>query len=262
MNINCSIDQYSHIGSDVALSNFISIGKSIIGNGVSIGHGVFIGDDVIIGDNVIIHPNVVIYSGVTIGSGTEIFPGVFLGKEPKGAGAIARSPVFTKQISIGVNCSIGPNAVIFYDVTVGNNTLFGDGASIREKCRIGSYCIISRYVTVNYETTIGDRTKIMDNTHITGKTTIGNDVFISIMVGTTNDNVVRSAYEEERIVGPQIEDYVVVGVGASFLPAVRIGTGATVAAGAVVTRDVEANTLVAGVPAKFVRHLPTSEKTE
>jgi UDP-3-O-[3-hydroxymyristoyl] glucosamine N-acyltransferase len=255
MEKNFVIDRECILGSNIQFSSFVSIGKAKIGDNVKIGHGVFIDDDVIINNDAVIHPNVVIYPGVTVGAGTEIFPGAFLGKEPKGAGATARSPEFSRQINIGTNCSIGPNAVIFYDVTIGNNTLLGDGASIREKCRIGSYCILSRYVTVNYATTIGDRTKVMDNSHITGKTRIGNDVFISVMVGTTNDNVIRAGYEEDRILGPHIEDHVVVGVGASFLPAVRIGAGATVAAGAVVTRNVEANTLVAGVPAKFVRRL-------
>lgn len=249
------IDQNAIFGSSSKISPFASIGKSIIGNNVKIGQSVFIDDDVTINDNVIIHPNVVIYPGVTIGSGSEIFPGAFLGKEPKGAGATARKPDFNKKIIIGSNCSIGPNSVIYYDVVIGNNTLLGDGASIREKCQIGSYCIISRYVTINYATTIGDRTKIMDGTHITGKAQIGDDVFISVLVGTTNDNIVRAGYEEDRILGPTIENHVVVGVGASFLPAVRIGAGATVAAGAVVTRNVETNTLVAGMPARLVRRL-------
>jgi len=230
------VDTDASIGKQVIIGPFSVIGKSSIGNGC------------------VIHPHVVIADGVSLGARTEVFPGAFLGKEPKGAGALARKPEFDLHVIIGEECSIGPHAVIYYDVEIGSNTLIGDGASIREKCHIGSKCVLSRYVTVNYNTKIGDRTKIMDNTHITGNAVVGSDVFISLMVGTTNDNIVRAGYSS-HVSGPIIEDEVVIGVGANLLPAVRIGKGATVAAGSVVTKDVEPKTLVAGVPARFVRRL-------
>ncbi|MCX7112890.1 MAG: DapH/DapD/GlmU-related protein [Proteobacteria bacterium] len=230
---------------------------AIISNNVIIGPYAVIGK-CFIGEECIIHPHVVIADSVSLGARTEVFPGAFIGKEPKGAGALARKPEFDFHIRIGEECSIGPHAVIYYDVEIGSNTLIGDGASIREKCQIGSKCILSRYVTVNYNTKIGDRTKIMDNTHITGNAFIGSDVFISLMVGTTNDNLVRVGYAN-HVSGPTIEDNVVIGVGASLLPAIKIGKGATVAAGSVVTKDVAPNTLVAGVPARFVRHFEKNE---
>lgn len=152
----------------------------------------------------------------------------------------------------GDECSIGPNAVIFYGVSIGSKTLLGDGASVRENCRIGSRCILSRYVTVNYDTVIGDRTKVMDSSHITGRAVIGNDVFISVMVGTTNDNAIAAGFGD-HIRGPVIEDNAIIGVGASLLPAVQIGSKAIVAAGSVVTKDVKPSTMVAGVPARFVK---------
>ena len=186
----------------------------------------------------------------------EIFPGAYIGKEPKGAGALARTPVFDKRVVIGANSSIGPHAVIYYDVEIGEHTLIGDGASIREKCRIGSRCIISRYVTINYNTTIGNRTKIMDLTHITGNCTIGDDVFVSVLVGTANDNAIgHLGYDENQVVGPALHDGAAVGVGASLLPGVAVGEGAIVGTGAVVAKDVAPKTLVLGVPAKFVRSL-------
>ena len=191
----------------------------------------------------------VISDGVRLGDQVEVFPGAFIGKEPKGAGALARQPKFEHSIVVGDQCSIGPNSVIYFDVEIGRNTLIGDGASIREQCRIGEFCIVSRYVTINYNTRIGDRTKIMDATHITGNSEIGSDVFISILVGTTNDNVVRSGYGA-HITGPIIEDEVIIGAGASLLPGVRLGKGSTVGAGSVVTKDVSAGATVVGAPAK------------
>ncbi len=234
-----AIVQTADIGENVTVDEF-----AVIRPGVRIGPGVHI------------HPHVVIESGVEIAEDVEVFPGAYLGKEPKGAGATARVISFERRVRIGAGSSIGPHVVIFQDVEIGAGTLIGDGASIREQCRVGSRCIVSRYVTVNYNTVIGDRVKIMDMTHITGNVIIGDDVFISVLVGSANDNQMdKRQYEEGRIVGPRVEDHASIGMGASLLPGVRIGEGAIVGSGAVVTRDVEPYTLVLGVPAKAVRSL-------
>ena len=227
-----------------------------IGENVRIDEFAVIRNDVKIGNNVIIHPHVVINSGVALEDGVEIFPGAILGKEPKGAGATARALQFEKRIVVEKNTSIGPHAVIFYDVAIGANTLIGDGASIREQCRIGSRCIISRYVTINYNTTIGDRTKIMDMTHITGNCKIGDDVFVSILIGMTNDNLPGAkGYEEERILGPTIKNGAIIGAGATLLPGVIIGEKSVVGSGAVVTRDIPDNSVAMGIPARVIRQV-------
>ena len=59
----------------------------------------------------------------------------------------------------------------------------------------------------------------------------------------------------------RIESGAWIGARSTILPGVTVGHGAVVAAGAVVTRDVEPNTLVAGVPARVLRSLePSSER--
>ena len=50
--------------------------------------------------------------------------------------------------------------------------------------------------------------------------------------------------------GVSLEDEVFIGTNASILPGLHIGKGASIGAGAVVTKDVPANTIVKGVPAK------------
>lgn len=233
------------------ISTRASVATRQIGSGVVVHDFAVVGADVRLGDNVIIHPHVVVAPGVTIHDDCEIFPGAFLGKEPKGAGATARLPTFERRLVIGAGCSIGPHAVIFYDVEIGERTLLGDGASIREQCRIGTRCIISRYVTVNYNTRVGDRTKVMDMTHLTGNMSVGNDVFISTHVATTNDNHLGTGgYSAREAIGPLIEDGAMIGAGAVLLPGVRVGARATVGSGAVVTRDVPPGVTVLGVPAR------------
>ena len=147
-------------------------------------------------------------------------------------------------------------SVIYNDVKIGDNTLIGDNASIREQCRIGNNCIIGRNVTLNYNVLVGDSTKILDGSVITGNMKIGDNVFISALVATTNDNNIgKLGYDESFIKGPVIEDNVSIGAGANILPSIKIGENSIVGAGAVVTKDVPPKKLVIGIPAKIVRNL-------
>jgi acetyltransferase-like isoleucine patch superfamily enzyme len=210
----------------------------------------YIGKDVVIHDFVTIYPNVVIEDNV------EVFECAVIGRPPKGTKAIARSvskePGTTR---IGRDSVISPHTVIYSNVEVGESTLIGDGASIREQCRIGKSCIIGRNVTMHYNTVVGDGTKIMDGTNITGNARIGSHVFISTLVATTNDNKIGSLGYSDHVVGPTIEDNVAIGAGANILPAVNVGHGAIVGAGSVVTKDVPPKKLVMGIPARVVRDL-------
>ncbi len=229
-----------------------------IGTGVTVGEFAIVRRGARIDDNVVVHPHSIIESGVVVGEGAEIFPGAYIGKEPKTTGALARPLTFQKRVSIGRWVHVGPHAVIYYDVEIGDLSLIGDGASIREQSRIGSSCVIGRNCTINYAVVIGNRVKVMDLTWLAGNMTIGNDVFISGGVLTANDNSFdRFGYDGTSVVGPQIKDGAMIGVGATLLPAVVIHEKAIVGAGSVVTRDVAAHTLVNGIPARFVRMLVT-----
>lgn len=216
---------------------------------------VIIHEDVIVEENVILHDYVVLYPGTIVKDGVEIYDHVVIGKLPTTPGSTAKkySSEYGRTI-IGSKCIVCPGAVIYTGTEIKNNTLIGDNCSIREKCKIGAYDIVSRNVTVNYETIIGDYTKIMDNTHITGNMVIGNHCFISVMVSSTNDNsMARDVNAAEHLVGPIVEDYATIGASASILPGIRIGKNAIVGAAALVTKDVPANKMVMGVPARIVR---------
>ena len=214
---------------------------------------------VTIGKDAVIHPHVVIETGVIIGEGVEVFPGSHLGKVPKGAGALARQPAFKRQVVIGSGACVGPNAVIYYDVQIGQNTLVGDGASIREQCRVGSSTVVGRHVTLNYDVTVGSHTKIMDHSWLAGNMKVGDNVFISGGVLTANDNAIGGEGYRGDLRGPTISDGAMIGVGATLLPGVMIGKNSIVGAGAVVTRDVAPGTLVVGIPARMVQRV-TGEK--
>ena len=224
-----------------------------IGDNVVIREYAIIRRGAVIGNNVVIHPFVIIEDGVRVGDDVEIFPYAYIGKPPRGVGAMTRPMNFAAKVDVGAGCVIGPNAVIYYDVEIGSHTLISDGASIREESKIGSRCIIGRYVTVNYATLIGDNVKVQDHTWLAGNMRIGDRVFISGGVTTANDNLMgASGYDEDSIVGPTIESGVRIGAGAIILPKVKVGENALIAAGAVVTKDAPAGQTAKGIPARFI----------
>src|SRR6266508_861472 len=118
-----------------------------IGDNVVIREYAIVRRGAVIGNNVVIHPFVIIEDGVRIGDDVEIFPSAYIGKPPRGVGAMTRPMSFTAKVDVGTGCVIGPNAVIYYDVEIGPHTLISDGASIREQSKIGSRCIIGICVT-------------------------------------------------------------------------------------------------------------------
>ncbi len=230
-----------------------AVAATEVGAGVRIGEFAVVRERAVIGDGAVIHPHAVVEEGVEVGAETEVLPGSHLGRAPKAIGSVSRTPTYERKLVIGPRCSIGTNAVLYYDIEVGPETLIGDGASIRELCRVGSRCVIGRGVTLDREAEIGDGTKIMDKAHITGLMRVGRDVFISTLVASTNDNSMgRESDSEARVVGPTIEDGAMIGAGASLLPGVTVGREAIVGSGAVVTSDVEPGALVLGIPARPV----------
>ena len=155
------------------------------------------------------------------------------------------------KIHIGKKVFIGANAII--DTNNGGNISIGDNAEILPgvilmtyggKIEIGDGCSINPY-TVIYGYGKG--------------ITIGNDVLIAahcllVPVSHEYDDLEKpinaQGYSTKGII---IEDNVWIGSGCRILDGVRIGTGAIVAAGSVVNRDVEKFTIVGGVPAKFIK---------
>ena len=123
---------------------------------------------------------------------------------------------------------------------------------------IESYCCINNAVG---DVTIGDYTRIGIHCTVIGPVCIGNHVNLAqgITVTALNHNFAdtnRRIDEQGISTRPVvIGDDVWIGANAVILPGVTIGRHVVVAAGAVVTKDVPENTIVAGVPAKVIKKL-------
>lgn len=130
------------------------------------------------------------------------------------------------------------------------------GAIIREKVDIGENAVIMMGATINIGAVIGERTMVDMNVVIGGRGTIGSDCHIG--AGAVIAGVIEPPSADPVV----IEDDVVIGANAVILEGVRVGKGSVVAAGAVVTKDVPSNTVVAGMPAKVIKTTDDQTKTK
>ena len=155
----------------------------------------------------------------------------------------------------GIGCLVRSHSIIYADTSFGEDVRTGHFVLVREKTRVGSHVVIGSGSIIEGNTQIGDYVMIESQVFIPTHTTIGSFVFIGPNAVLTNDKYPLRRRDDYRPVGPTLEDHVTVGANATLLPGVRIGQGAMVAAGAVVTGDVPAWCLAVGVPAR-IKPLP------
>ena len=135
---------------------------------------------------------------------------------------------------------------------IGMRTRIWINAQIREGAHIGDDCIISKDVYIDHDVVIGARCKIQNSVSVFNGVTIGDDVFVGPNVAFTNDRVPRAFTRDWKTVPTRVENGASIGANATLVCGITIGEYAMVAAGAVVTRDVEPYTLVMGNPARPV----------
>ncbi len=137
-------------------------------------------------------------------------------------------------------------------VQIGAGTRLGRFINLYD-CTIGGDCEIGPFVEITIGVTIGDRCRIETLSFICDGVTLGNDCVIGAGVMFINDTFRggRPAISRDLLEPTWIEDGVRIGAHATILP-VRIGRGAVVQAGAVVTSDVAPGAVVAGNPAQPV----------
>jgi acetyltransferase-like isoleucine patch superfamily enzyme len=154
--------------------------------------------------------------------------------------------------------NIAPSADVSDRAVLGAGTKIWHLAQVREDAILGENCIVGRGAYVGTGVQIGDNTKIQNYALVYEPAKLGKGVFIGPAVVLTNDTYPRSVSPDGSLksahdwtpVGVTIEDGASVGARAVCVAPVTIGRWATIAAGAVVTKDVPAFALMAGVPAK------------
>lgn len=119
--------------------------------------------------------------------------------------------------------------------------------------RLGKHVMIGSRTEIGFRCTIGDYSRIGSGVFLPSDTVVGKYVFIGPNVTCTDDRtpkVPTPGSEPYHAEPPFIDHGAAIGAGAVILPGVKIGAYARIAAGAVVTRDVEPFAMVVGMPAR------------
>jgi len=154
-------------------------------------------------------------------------------------------------------CSIAP------DVKLGRGVKLSTFINLYG-CQIGDETKIGAFVEIQKNASVGRRCKISSHTFVCEGVTIEDHVFIGHGVMFINDSHPRATtangdlqteadWKVERTI---VKKGASIGSGATILANVTIGEDAIVGAGSVVTKDVPANTIVVGNPAKVLRQIP------
>lgn len=145
-----------------------------------------------------------------------------------------------------------PTAVVETEC-IGEGTHIEAFAHIREGSRIGRDCRIGSHTYIDSGASIGDRVTLHCGVQVWDGVSIEDDVFVGPNATFTNEQFPRSNHQAERIIVPTlVKRGASIGANATILPGLTIDEQVMVGAGAVVTRNVPRNSVVAGNPARII----------
>lgn len=152
------------------------------------------------------------------------------------------------------------------DVKLGQNVKLSQFVNLYG-CQVGDDTKIGAFVEIQKNASVGARCKISSHTFVCEGVTIEDNVFVGHNVAFINDMYPRATTDEGGLQTEadwKVERTVVkkgasIGSGATILANLTIGERAIVGAGSVVTRDVPADTIVAGNPARVMRKIQPAQ---
>lgn len=149
---------------------------------------------------------------------------------------------------------IHPTSIIDNNVSIGDNTKIWYFCHIQSGTQIGSNCSFGQNVNVSNNVHIGNGVKVQNNVSIYEGVELEDYVFCGPSMVFTNDLTPRARYPKGHAGYKKtlIKHDATLGANSTIVCGHTIGEYATIAAGAVVTKNVKPHALMAGVPAKQI----------
>jgi acetyltransferase-like isoleucine patch superfamily enzyme len=155
-----------------------------------------------------------------------------------------------EPLELGAGARLRSGSVLYAGSVIGAGFQTGHNVVIREENHIGDDVSVWSNTVIDYGCWIGRGTKIHCNCYVAQFSVLGEGVFFAPGVTVANDLYPGDPESAEAMKGPEIGAGAQVGVNVTILPYVRIGAGALVGAGSVVTRDLPPNCVAYGNPAR------------
>jgi len=149
-----------------------------------------------------------------------------------------------------VNVKVGDGVRIF-------NFVNAYGCSIDDNSKVGAFVEIQKGSTIGKNCKISSHTFICEGVHIEDNCFVGHGVMFTndLFPRATNSDGSPQSETDWKLVETFIKKGASIGSNATILCGVTIGQNAMVGAGAMVTKDVAPNTIVAGNPAKIIKQI-------
>ncbi len=138
---------------------------------------------------------------------------------------------------------------------IGKDTNIWQFCVVLPEARIGDNCNICANVFIENDVNVGNNVTIKCGVQLWNGVMIEDNVFIGPNVTFTNDLYPRSKQYPEKFVKTIIKQGASIGANATILGGITIGKNAMIGAGSVVTKDVPADEVWFGNPARFVRKI-------
>ncbi|MBN1125598.1 MAG: WxcM-like domain-containing protein [Sedimentisphaerales bacterium] len=155
---------------------------------------------------------------------------------------------------------IHPQAIVEPGAKIGAGTRVWAFAHVLPGAKVGKQCNLCDHTFLENDVILGDEVTVKCGVYLWDGIEIQDRVFIGPNATFTNDKFPRSRQYPERFERTVVCQGASIGANATILPGLTIGANAMVGAGAVVTHDVPANSIVTGNPARIVGYVDTAVK--